>query len=868
MNRSLALLSIFLFSTLIINAQTSSSTPTSSSDGGTAAAVNTPTPRAAGNAKAEQPIAVKAAEGEAANSRYVRKNEPARIPHFETAPVIDGQLNDAVWRGAAVFGEFLQTQPGDNVAPSNQTEVMIGYDSKNLYIAFSAKQSRSTIRATVGRRDNVFSDDFVGAYIDTFNDQRQAYFIFLNPFGIQGDGVMTETNGEDASVDLVFESKGVVTDDGYTIEAAIPFKSLRYEAGKDKQWGLHLFRRIKYNNNELDSWMPNDRSIAGSLNQAGHITGLEGIETTRQLEVIPSFTLSQSGRRTRYTFNNDPAGRYVNDGLKGDFGLTAKFSLTPTITLDFAYNPDFAQVEADAPVSTANQRFPIFFPEKRPFFLERIDIFRTPMNIVNTRAIVDPDIAAKITGRRGKNTFGILYASDNAPGNYSQDERENLRACLQNRRDEGTPCPIERFVDKNADIGVLRVKRDVGRQSNLGFFATTYNFTDLHNHTGGFDGRVRSGKKITTEFQVVGTHSRTNFYDPNLDRDLYRTGNGFGYNVWVERTGRNLYMNYLAFGRSRDYRADVGYTQRTDTNYLGSYVRYTTDRDAKKNIIYKRIQNATNVSYDWAGRAQYFISDSQGMLALQKQTFVGLNLQFGHERVYEHEFGPNRTMTRAGAFSGPSSERGASFKAMQAFIESTPNKKFYIYFFTDLTAGQMDYDFGAGPEFPRASAAYIGYLDQLKQCVAGVLPPEFCRNLSRPGLDPGPGNQLTIESTFRYQPTSAFQTQLNYTKRRLVRHDTGLVAFDENIFSSRTTYQFNRNTFARLRLDYSTLNNHVRPQFVLGWTPNPGTALYVGYTDDVNYNGYNPYNGHYEPGLHGNGRTFFIKASYLFRKSF
>ena len=137
-----------------------------------------------------------------------------------------------------------------------------------------------------------------------------------------------------------------------------------------------------------------------------------------------------------------------------------------------------------------------------------------------------------------------------------------------------------------------------------------------------------------------------------------------------------------------------------------------------------------------------------------------------------------------------------------------------------------------------------------------------------PRLDPGPGNQLTLQSTIRYQPTTAFQTQLDYTRRRLVRHDTGLVAFDDNLFSSRSTYQFTRNSFARLRLDYSTLNKHVRLQLVVGWTPNPGTAIYLGYTDDLSYNGYNPYTHRFESGLRGNGRTFFIKASYLFRKSF
>lgn len=129
-------------------------------------------------------------------------------------------------------------------------------------------------------------------------------------------------------------------------------------------------------------------------------------------------------------------------------------------------------------------------------------------------------------------------------------------------------------------------------------------------------------------------------------------------------------------------------------------------------------------------------------------------------------------------------------------------------------------------------------------------------------------DQWLVESTIRYQPTTAFQTQLNYTKRRMVRHDTGLVAFDDNLFSSRSTYQFTRNTFTRLRVDYSTLNRRVRSQLVFGWTPSPGTALYVGYNDDMNFNGYNPYTGIREPGLHGNGRTFFIKASYLFRKSF
>ena len=837
---------VILLCALHAFAQTSAPTPVVAADGGGSLSLS---PKPSPAPSADSPASAAKPDAAAPALRYVRKDEAVRIPRLESAPVIDGQLDDAVWRNAALFGDFLQTNPGDNVAPTHPTEFMMGYDAKNLYMAFRVKQDRNTVRATVARRDNIFNDDYVLVHLDTFNDQRQAYLLFFSPLGIQADGTFTEGRGEDYSLDIVMESKGVLTEDGFTIEVAIPFKSLRYEAGRDKRWGLHINRRVKYKNNEYNSWMPTNRSVSGWLNQAGHITGLEGIETTRQLEINPSITLSESGRRTRYTFDNDPAGRYVNDGIKGEFGTTAKFSLTPAITLDFAYNPDFAQVEADAPVTTANQRFPIFFPEKRPFFLERIDIFRSGLDVVNTRAIIDPDVAVKLTGRRGRNTFGLLYASDNAPGNYSKDERQGLFECqLARQTDPTVECGIERFVDKNAHIGILRVKRDIGSQHNLGIFATTRHFIEQHNNTGGLDGRFRLSPKTVTEFQVLGTTSRANFYDPDLDRTLYRTGNGFGYRAYLERADRNLYMNYLAIGRTRDYRADVGFTQRYDSNYLGSYIRYETDRDRKKAIIYKRVQNATNITYDWRGRSQYEITDTSGMLALQRQTYVQAGFQFGYERVFEHEFGANRTSTRPGAFFGPDPERSSPFKAIQWFVETTPNKQFFAFFFMDYTWGLMDYDLGNGPDFPRASRA-------------ALLNPDN-------GYDPGPGNQLFIDSSFRYQPTAAFQTQLNYNKRRLVRHDTGLVAFDDNIFSSRSTYQFSRNTFARLRLDYSTLSKHFRPQLVVGWTPNPGTALYLGYNDDVSYNGYNPFTGRFEPGFQGNGRTFFIKASYLFRKSF
>src|ERR1043166_6407574 len=393
------------------------------------------------------------------------KLKPVVVPRFEKPPTVDGKLDDEVWKSAALFKDFVQTNPGDNIAPSKPTEVMMGYDAKTLYIAFHCFDEPDKIRATVAKRDDIFNEDNVRIYLDTFNDQRRAYILGWNPLGIQADGIMTEGSGTDFSVDIVMESKGMITSDGWTLEVAIPFKSLRYEAGKGKLWGVHILRNIDRFNDEFDSWMPTSRDISSQLAQEGHLTGLENISTEHTLEIIPSLTLSETGKRVSALSAIQQAaipapldpGRTLNQPIKMDLGVTAKYGITPTVTLDLAINPDFAQVEADQTVVTANQRFPIFFEEKRPFFLEGIDIFRTPIQAVHTRAIVDPDVAVKLSGKRGKNTFGILLASDNAPGNFSEEER----------RDPNTLPTIERFLDKNAYVGILRLKRDVGKQNYI-----------------------------------------------------------------------------------------------------------------------------------------------------------------------------------------------------------------------------------------------------------------------------------------------------------------------------------------------------------------------------------------------------------------
>ncbi|MEO8434396.1 MAG: DUF5916 domain-containing protein [Pyrinomonadaceae bacterium] len=837
---------------LPIAAQPTVSTPTASPTASPAAS-----PAPASSPEAGQPPTGKAAGG--GILLPPEKANPVHVSRFEKAPVIDGKLDEDVWKSAAVLKDFYQIDPGDNAPPLKQTEVLLGYDAKFLYIAFRAFDESDKVRATVAKRDNIFNDDYVGMMLDTFNDQRKAFELFFNPLGIQGDGVLTEGRGEDFSVDILMESKGLINDSGYIVEIAIPFKSLRYEAGKGKLWGAHFFRRIKRNNNELDSWMPFTRGVSSNLSQAGHLTGLDNISTERTLELIPSLTLSQTGRRVR-SFTAPPSGiidqgRIVNQPIEFEAGLTAKFSISPTTSLDLAVNPDFAQVEADQIVVTTNQRFPIFFSEKRPFFLEGIDIFRTPIQAVHTKAIVDPDLAIKLSGKQGKNTFGLMVASDNGPGNLALDDRNALIACTERRAfDSRIVCDSERFVDKNAYIGVLRLKRDIGKgDSTIGLIATTYNFIEKHNQLGGIDGRFRINKQSVFNFQVLGTTSRNFFFDPQTGRNEYRTGNGFAYSTVYNVSGRNWGWELYGEGSTRDYRADVGFFGRTNTNFNSAFVRHNSDPKPKATIISRHIHSFSWIGYDFQGRIQNWESESYIEWRLPRNSYFSLAWEPAYERIIAEEFhtpcpitsNPNRRCP--GNFFGKD-DRSAYKNHFFIAGSSQYSKQIQFNGRAVWRLNHMDLDFGGGRRFARVSPAAL---------LLGQGAP----------LDPGPGNLFEFSGGVTYQPTNELRMTLNYVKNRLVRKDAGLVAFDTNIFTLRGTYQFTKSTFARAIIDYNTLNQRARSQFLLGWTPNPGTAFYAGYNDDMNY-GFNSISNSIVPGFRRNGRTLFVKMSYLFRRSF
>src|ERR1043166_6536633 len=726
------------------------------------------------------------------------KARPILIPLISKAPVIDGKLDDEAWKEAAVFKDFYQTGPGYNTEPSKPTEAYMMYDERNLYVAFKCWDDKDKIRATIAKRDNVFGEDNVRMWLDTYNDQRRAYVLGFNPLGIQQDGIFTEGKGPDFTADIVMESKGVIEDWGWSVEVKIPFKSIRYTAGKGKQWGFSVARNIDRFNDEFDEWLPDDRDVSGFLVKHGRITGLDHIKYEKTLEVVPSITVSETGvrKRTISDAGFDPFGRFdpifnpiglqdrgkfTNDPIKNELGVNLKYTLSPNVTFDAAINPDYAEIEADAPVVAANQRFPIFFQEKRPFFLEGKDIFDSPLQPFYSRTIVDPDYGVKLAGKIGRNSFGFLGASDNAPGNYSEDERGELRACQQGRQydiDHGLPVrtcsDIEPFVDKNANFAVFRVKHDLGAQNNVGFFATARTFPKNRNFLGGFDGKFKLNPQTVMTFQVLEKYFKKQFYNPNSDSADYRIGKGIGFFWNLDYTGDLHGWAVEYSGRTRDYRADAGFRRRVDSQYVFGASSFSTKSHPTAKLIRADWRQFGRYTFDFKGRGQDSVLGTNVDLSLQGNLFVHAEVGVGSEKEYEEEFGAKRNPAtgQVGAFAGDP-VRSAGFQYYTGVnANKTVSKRLTAYGSVTFSHRSVDFDFGGGNRYPRASAAfqaylrspeYADYLHRLYLFQANPVgtPPDLYVFAPPPGLDIGVGRQIDANVGFEYKTTDPFRVSLH-----------------------------------------------------------------------------------------------------------
>ena len=477
-------------------------------------------------------------------------------PRTDTPPKIDGILDDEVWRSAAHLTEFTQQAPIDGAPATEATDVYIAYDSENLYFAFHAHyQDPAIMRANRVERDRAMQDDLMTLYFDTFLDQQRGYDFDVNGYGVQGDGVITagRVGGggggrggwrggpiprADRSWNTLFDTAGRIVEDGYVAEMAIPFKSLRYPSpseGEPHRWGFQIVREVKGKDQENQVWAPMSRDETSFFAQMGLLEGMTDISTSRNLEFMPTLTAIQYGEL-------DPAlPGFVNQATDPDAGLNVKYGITSDLTADFTVNPDFSQIESDRPQIEVNQRFPLFYSELRPFFVEGAEIFRfqAPVTVVHTRTIVDPDYGAKLSGQAGRFSLGVLTANDQAAG----------------RLDD----PTDAGFGKTAQTFIARARADLYAESNLGVIVTGREFLDSHSRTLGFDGNFRLSPTMSTGFSAIGSS--------NQDRAGTEAG-GHLLVAALRRYGRHASFSLLGYEISREFDTAVGFVRRNDIRRL------------------------------------------------------------------------------------------------------------------------------------------------------------------------------------------------------------------------------------------------------------------------------------------------------------
>ena len=342
---------------------------------------------------------------------------PMQAHRLARPPVIDGSLDDEAWTSAPLpTGKWVSYNPlyGDSIP--QETTVWVGYDATALYFAFRCDDPEpARIKTSITRRDNIWSDDWVGLSLDALGTGQTSYHLMVNPSGIQLDMINTIAGFEDTSPDWIWQSAGRVTDRGYSVEIRLPLQTIRFNGGADVQMGILFWRRVSRLGVSV-AW-PGLEPGKWVFEKHARLA-FAGLEPRPTREVIPSATFSRNQER------RTPSAWFASDN-QGDTGLSAKWGLTSTITLDATVNPDFSQVESDAFQVEINQRYPVFFSEKRPFFMEGAGIFNLAGNAqgdssmlyaVHTRRIVDPLFGAKLTGSAGRVTFGSLTAVDQAPG--------------------------------------------------------------------------------------------------------------------------------------------------------------------------------------------------------------------------------------------------------------------------------------------------------------------------------------------------------------------------------------------------------------------------------------------------------------------
>lgn len=545
---------------------------------------------------------------------------------------IDGDLDDAGWVGAARAVGFAEVQPGDQIEPPVHSEAWMAYDDANVYLALIAQDRPEEVRASLRERDNIWSDDYFGLMLDTYGDQAWGYELFVNPLGIQGDLRMLGGGEEDISLDLVWHSRGKVTESGYQIEIAIPFASLRFPDRPEQVWRANFWRDHQRETRRRYAWAAIDRDDPCWMCNWGTITGIQGIHPGRNLDAIASVTGLQNHRRKP---PGEAAGHLDSEEIDGEASLNLRYALSSDASAEVALNPDFSQIESDAGQIDINNPFTIFYPERRPFFQEGSDLYSTWINAIYTRSINDPAAAGKLTGRKGRTSFAYSIARDeSSPIILPQEERSYfLRG------------------DKSL-TNYLRLRHTYGEASHVGGLITDRRMDGGGSATTfGLDGTVRFLRNFRLELQGLASYTE----EP---RDTARTSDqneipiattdhtlGFdGESFWgdaiyasLERDGRRWGLDLDYWEYSPTFRADNGFITRSayrETD-LWSGLFFQPNRPWLRS--WNTGIRAVRI-WDYDGRFQDEWLVPRLSFTTRRQTGVGLEAVWSKERFREQIF--------------------------------------------------------------------------------------------------------------------------------------------------------------------------------------------------------------------------------------
>lgn len=584
-------------------------------------------------------------DGEPNDSVNVESAHHLSVPASSSPIEIDGRLDETSWNGAARATGFVEVQPGENVDPSVETVAYLTYDDTRLYVGFRADEpDPSSLRASVGGRDEIFRDDIVGIYLDTYGNAAWAYGLFVNPLGIQAD-VRKTSDREDTGFDLNFRSAGRITERGYEVEMAIPFHQLRYPERPVHTWNVLLMRAQPREKRRILSWTPYRRDDPCLLCQMGTIGGLTDLNARPRTRIIPAAVGSQRASRT-------------------DRGLEAeRISAEPSITLNHpvgeasriqaTVNPDFSHVESDPARLDVNTTFALSYPERRPFFQEGADLLDTPLNTLHTRSLNEPMGAVKLTRRTRRSGHLVLAA---------RDERTPLLVPLEERSRV-----LEAGVSHSS---ILRWRRDVGRGSYLGTTLAGRYLQDggAGGVSAGIDGQKRFGQAYSLSWHGALSHT-SEPVDSTLSAPIdghrfgagrYTSGfdgesfTGHAGHLRAERESRSWDTEVSYRAVSGTFRAPLGFVNRNAFRELRLHqaaIRYPTPAFVDELRPY--VDGGRSWNFDGGWKKQWV--ESGIVVRTSGQSFVRLDVEHVDERFRDRTF---RGMNRVQLFANARPTRG------------------------------------------------------------------------------------------------------------------------------------------------------------------------------------------------------------------